>query len=141
MFYVAQGHVNKPWLCLEAFHLYVTLGPLLHHEKNFSFFRARTIVYEGDQWFSPFITIILPHYLEFPIWFPSELRDLCTFSDRAELKDLCLPMVEILPRVNPTWRRDVVTMGPSTEIQMAMISRLEQSWAKNTRRVGKRSDF
>lgn len=129
MFYVAHGRFNKPWLYLHAFHLCVTLGPLLHHEKNFSFFKARTMVCDDGQWVSPLLTLIIPHSLGLPIWFPPVFQELLQFSDRAELQDLGLPDVAIDPRGVRVWC-NVVELGPLTRTQAAVASRLEQSRAR-----------
>ncbi|KZP19333.1 hypothetical protein FIBSPDRAFT_892724 [Athelia psychrophila] len=131
MFYVAFGHVTTPFLHLQAFDLFVTLGPLLHHEKNFSFFRARTIVHAGTWWFAPFLTLIIPHRLDFPIRFPLALRNLYQYTDLAGLDDLRLPEVEIVPKCHRVWRRDLVEAGPITKIQAAMASRLQESWGRS----------
>ncbi|KZP29078.1 hypothetical protein FIBSPDRAFT_947084 [Athelia psychrophila] len=133
MFFVAFGHVTSPFLYLPAFRLYVTLGPLLHHEMNFSFFRARTIIRSGQWWCAPFITLIIPHHLDFPVHLSLARRNLYQYTDRARLEDLDLPNVEIAPQVHRAWRRDVVVMGPITQIQAAMASRLEQSWKRSLR--------
>lgn len=136
MFFVAHGHIDTPWLILEGFRLAVTLGHLLHHEKDFSCFRARTIVYDGmrREWFSPLITLVIPHSLGLPVWFPPEIQKLYRYSDLAALKDLGVPEVEIDPRCIHIWRVNVVEMGPPTRIQAAVASRLGKSWAKSTRK-------
>lgn len=121
---MAYGRANAPWLYLQAFRLCVTLGALLHHEKDFSFFRARTIAYDGDMWSAPFLTLIIPHYLGCS----PELQRLCQSSDRACLDDLGLSPAGLVPYANRIWRRDLVMMGPPTQIQAAMVSRLEKSW-------------
>ncbi|KZP27729.1 hypothetical protein FIBSPDRAFT_886287 [Athelia psychrophila] len=131
MFYVAFGHVTTPFLHLQAFNLFVTLGPLLHHEKDFSFFRARTIIHAGELWYAPFITLLIPHHLDFPIHFLPALRKLYQYTDRAELSDVNLPNVEIIPKNHRAWRRTAVEMGPITEIQAAMASRLQESWGRS----------
>ncbi|KZP16532.1 hypothetical protein FIBSPDRAFT_894964 [Athelia psychrophila] len=131
MFYVAFGHVTTPFLHLQAFNLFITLGPLLHHEKDFSFFRARTIIHAGELWYAPFITLLIPHHLDFPIHFPPALRKLYQYTDRAELSDVNLPNVEIIPKNHCAWRRTAVEMGPITEIQAAMASRLQESWGRS----------
>ncbi|KZP04750.1 hypothetical protein FIBSPDRAFT_967867 [Athelia psychrophila] len=133
MFYVAFGHVTSPFLYLPAFRLYVTLGLPLHHEMNFTFFRAHTIIRSGQWWCAPFITLIIPHHLDFPVHLSLARRNLYQYTDRAWLEDLDLPNVEIAPRVHRAWRRDVVVMGPITQIQAAMASRLEQSWKRSLR--------
>lgn len=130
MFFVAHGQFDTPWLYLEAFRLCVTLGPLLHHEKDFSFFGARTSVRDGNRLSSPLLTLIIPHYLGLPVWFPLGLQGLYQYTDRAELKDLVIPEVAIDPRGVQVWRRNVVEMGPPTEIQAAAAVRLARSWMK-----------
>ncbi|KZP08239.1 hypothetical protein FIBSPDRAFT_901431 [Athelia psychrophila] len=119
MFYVAFG---------RAFNLFVTFGPLLHHEKDFWFFWARTIIRAGELWYTPFITLLVPHHLDSLIHFPLALRKLYQYTDCAELSDLNLPNVEIIPKNHCVWRRTAVEMGPITEIQAAMASRLQESW-------------
>lgn len=128
IFFVAYGRVDTPWLYLEAFRMCVTRGPLLHHEKNFSLFRAITPIGNGRQ---QLLTLIVPHRLGLPVWFPPMLQELCQNSDRAELKDLCIPEVEIVPRGHRAWRREMMVPGSYTELPVAMAARLERSWTKS----------
>lgn len=130
IFFVAHGRVDKPFLYVKAFQLCMTVGPLLRHEKNFSFFRARTIIRGVGCWFSPLFTLIIPHYLGFPVGPPPMLRKFYQWSARAGLADLYLPTVEIEPQGDSVWRRDVAIVHPCTGVQAAMGVRLEQSWAK-----------
>lgn len=129
-FYVAHGRFDTPWLYLEAFHMCVTLGPLLHHEKKVSLFRARTIVYENNMWSSPLLTIFIPHHLVLPVSFPPDLQELYQYTDRADIEDLNVPPVQIIPRVHRVWERDVVRGSSITERQLALENRLRQSWER-----------
>lgn len=131
-FFVAHGRFDTPWLYFEAFRMCVTLGPLLHHEKGVSLFRARTLLRESNQWISPLFTIIIPHHLTLPVWFPPFLHELYQYTNRAEVKDLDVPQVEIISQVPRVWKRDIVQFGPCTEIQAGLAIRLGQSWARRS---------
>lgn len=128
VFYVAYGRMERPWIYLLGYCLFVTLGPLLHHERDFSFYRAHTIISEDDRIVSPLLTFIVPHYIDTPYSFPISLLCLYQHSDRAELADLLVPEVAPVPPAVCTWQRNVVTRGPSTVIQAAVADRLQQSW-------------
>ncbi|KZP17249.1 hypothetical protein FIBSPDRAFT_894368 [Athelia psychrophila] len=127
MLYIAQGRVDKPWLYLEAFRLCITLGPKIGHEKNFSIFRGRALIRDGGQRLSPFLTLIIPHRLGLPVWFPPVMQDLYSYSDRAKLEDLYLPSIPFFCGV---WKRVVTDDRPYTDIQAGMVRRVERGWAK-----------
>ncbi|KZP15612.1 hypothetical protein FIBSPDRAFT_958627 [Athelia psychrophila] len=127
MFYIAEGQIDKPWLYLEAFRLCVTLGPMIGHEKNFTIFKGRALIRDGGQRYSPFLTLIIPHRLGLPVWFPPVMQDLYRYSDRAELKDLYLPTV---PHFCGIWERVVTDKRSYTNVQAAMVIRIELGWAK-----------
>lgn len=132
IFFVAHAQIRTPWLFVQAFRLCVSLGPLLHHEGDFSFFRGRTIVCEGDTWSSPCLTIMIPHDPDFPFWLiPTALPEAGQYSDRVSLRDLGIPRVGLVPYQNCIWRRDLVSPAFSFKVQAAMMDRLEQSWAES----------
>lgn len=128
IFYVAWGQVtHTPFLYLPAFHLAVTRGPLLHHEQNFSYYQAHTIVYVDGRLEFPVLTLMIPHHLGIPEAFqPSpqmhQNNHLALFSDHV------LPQVEICPHRFRIWQRERVELGPATVIQDATFTRLHNSW-------------
>lgn len=138
-FYVAHGRFDTPWLYLEAFHMCVTLGPLLHHEKGVSLFRARTLIYENNQWYSPLLTIFIPHYLPLPVSFPPALRNLYQYTDLAVIEDLHVPPVEIIPRIPRVWKRNARWNFLSAR-QMALAIRVKRSWDKHVITKGEKEN-
>lgn len=128
IFFVKWGRVDTSWLYLPAFHMCVTRGPLLHHEKNFSYYQARTRVYVDDQRISPFLTLIIPHHLGFPEAFHLSVQDKHELPSRAKFSDHVLPRVDIYAHRVRVWQWDRVNFYPWTEIQAASFARLQESW-------------
>lgn len=86
----------------------------------------------GDRLISPLLTFIVPHHIDIPFLFSLSLLKLYQHSSRAVLADMDLPDVELVPRTFCTWQRDVVAMGPPTEMQAAVTCWLRQSWERES---------
>lgn len=121
--YLEWGSVSTPFLWLPAYGYCVHRGPLLHREKDFSFYQGCIRVCLGDKYLTPLIVIIIPHYLERRWFFQPWSTGLTTL-------EFTLPDVLIEPYQRLQWDWSDVAFGPCTSRQMEAFERLNQSWRR-----------
>lgn len=135
--YVAWSahHINTHWLYLPTFGLYITRGDLLHHELNFAFHAARIRVLEQGIRQSPFIVLMIPHYLYPPRHFQPSLQDLVMEPYLASIADMDVPEVEITTHRLRTWKGMHCKVDKWSVPQTNAFRRLDASWALRQREI------
>lgn len=126
------GPILTPWLYLPAFKLFITIGSLLHHERNFSYYQGRCRVVSNGRRYSLPLTLIFPHQ----VWHPESdcwLRKPLDSSHLSSLADINVPEVEINTYRFRQWVWQVPDEDQWTEAQAASFNCLDCSWAaRNT---------